>query len=67
MKDLVEHSEEDEEVDDMLNDLMADIKKDKIKKVEQKKNVDLDLPQKQINKAKNKEEDDIAKMLADLN
>ena len=64
LKDLVGDDEEDEDVDDMLNDLMADIKKDKQKKVEQKKEVNVNVPHQQ--KAKVKEEDDIAKMLADL-
>ena len=64
LKDLVGDDEEDEDVDDMLNDLMNDIKKDKTKKIEQKGNVNVNVPQTQ--KAKVKEEDDIAKMLADL-
>ena len=45
---------------------MADIKKDKIKKVETGKNVNINVPQTNTQKAKNKEQDDIAKMLADL-
>ncbi len=65
LKDLVGDSD-NEEVDDMMNELMADVKKDKQKKIEQTKNVNVNVPQQQKNAAK-KEEDDIAKMLAELN
>ena len=51
----------------MMNELMAEINVDKKKKIEQKKNVELNVPQtnKQTNK-KVEEEDDIAKMMAEL-
>ena len=51
----------------MMNELMAEINIDKKKKIEQKKNVQLNVPQtnKQTNK-KVEEEDDIAKMMAEL-
>ena len=50
-----------------MNELMAEINVDKKKKIEQKKNVQLNVPQtnKQTNK-KVEEEDDIAKMMAEL-
>lgn len=54
----------------MLDDLMKEINMDKKKKVEANKNVNVNVPQVQTqkqtaSKAK-QEEDDIAKMLADL-
>lgn len=65
LKDLVGDSD-NQEVDDMMNELMADVKKDKQKKIDQGKNVNVDVPQQQKNLVK-KEEDEIAKMLAQLN
>lgn len=54
----------------MLDDLMKEIKTDKMKKIQTNKNVNVNVPQVQtqkqtVGKAK-QEEDDIAKMLADL-
>jgi hypothetical protein len=50
----------------MLDEIMGDIQKEKKKKIEEGKQIGVNIPQKQTIKAK-KEEDDIANMLADLN
>lgn len=52
----------------MLNDLMKQIKTDKQKKIQTNKNVNVNIPQtqKQTTKKVVSEEDDIAKMLANL-
>lgn len=54
----------------MLDDLMKEINMDKKKKIEAGKNVNVNVPQtqtqKQTVKQAKQEEDDIAKMLADL-
>ena len=50
----------------MLNELMGEINMDKKKRIQGNTNVNVNIPAgKQVNKAK-QEEDDIAKMLADL-
>ena len=51
----------------MMNELMTEINTDKKKKIEANKNVNLNLPQTNVQKNKKvEEEDDIAKMMAEL-
>ena len=67
LKDLVDHDEEEEDVDDLLKDLEKEIKIDNKKKIEQKNptvNVNVNTNTQAL-KAK-KEQDDIARMLADI-
>lgn len=50
-----------------MNELMAEINTDKKKKIEANKNVNLNIPQTNVQKNKKvEEEDDIAKMMAEL-
>ncbi len=57
---------DNEGVYDTMNEIMAEMKIEKQKKIEQTKNLNINVPQRQKNAAK-KEEDDIANILAELN
>lgn len=74
LKDLVANQSQDEEIDvtlllkqNMLDDLMAEINADKKKKVVNNNIPQVVVPAAQKQTNTNKQEDDISKMLADLN